>query len=212
MIRNTPRNKVSNKKKPSNKRQKVFRWSSDVKKDASSNLKICLFKCPLSQDYDRLWKRITKFIADRNWNQLDLLFKTSKITEEILKDFFIKKGHHIFKIAMRTKPDNYRTFILNKIPRDCAIDVLRKDNFNILTEFFQLQETTQRLGFYTIEKKELRIEKLIFLLKIDYEGITKFIKQNESTSYMNEAVKDEYQLALKSFSPKADRADTLNRL
>ena len=181
------------------KRKRKVHWSKEVVDKCAEHERICLFKkqkLPLSRDFDRLWQRIHRIIKNGQWKKLHFFFKTSQIDEVVLRDFFLSKGHDVFRKALSFSKVYYQTFILNEIPRDCAKQILAENNFHILSDFLSLQGWMEANNWYTDEIRAVRVKALEFLLKVDREGVSKFIKENESASYINDAVQEEYKQAL----------------
>lgn len=140
-------------------------------------------------------KRIIERVREEQLIELAHDFKICDISQKVLDGFFYEIGHNMLDRAVvlhnNTKLLN---FIVSNISTDCVQDVLRRGNSKIIRDFFtQLQAFSQRPRYEQIDKP-LRIKKLALLLKVDADGIKKFMLDNEDKDYMSRA-QEEYAAA-----------------
>lgn len=188
---------------PKNDEKKVH-WDPKVK-----DTNVRLFKkkktlSPISEDYSRLWKRISSYVKTESWGELDTFLEINKIDEKKLEDFFYKKGIFVFARGLSLLDPQYLVFILNKIPQKCAQTVFRNNDYERLELFLQTQQLTKEYGRYTPEKKALRVKLLTYLLELDREGIAAFMTKNKDVSFMTKDIQDEYQQALEAYQTNSN--------
>ncbi|MCK4609110.1 MAG: hypothetical protein KAT71_06490, partial [Gammaproteobacteria bacterium] len=144
----------------------------DITENSPIMFKKARTKSAEEKSWDVLKNRIYSSIKEGKEAALYKDLELCRIDAEKLTVFFNHRGYEMLDLALNLwGNDKLLFFIVDKIPSECVISVLKRNNFTILKDFFrQGQEFSV---YHTAEEKKFRVVELAFLLMIDDACIIK---------------------------------------
>jgi hypothetical protein len=185
-IQNFTRRKISRNK------QKKVTFVSDVKeyiRDPSNSQ-----KAKKAPNYPRMRNTIIHFMVQNNCPDLERYFDS--LEKQTIDELFLTYGKMILSSALTDPHAETFECLLNKVALHILQQILEGEGFKLLEDFLYLEQCSEKRGYYSEDRKSVRIKKFVIFLEIDAKGVQGFLNEKTAQKYITDNIRKDFETAL----------------